>query len=95
MNIRSSAILFVILFGYVFASLTGIVSVTAEDLPAALFALGAGFSCKSFSKMHKDFQEFLTAMADNSDESQPFVFFNFSFLKAFFFNSSFLLTMFV
>ena len=56
-----------------FVMLMSLGLVPAQDLPAALFALGAGFSCKSFSKMHKDFQEFLTAMADNSDESQSTV----------------------
>ena len=63
-----------------FVMLMSLGLVPAQDLPAALFALGAGFSCKSFSKMHKDFQEFLTAMADNSDESQStvIIFFNFN-----------------
>lgn len=42
---------------------------TAQELPSSLLNLTAGFSCKSFSKMHPNYQSLLKAMSDQMEES--------------------------
>ena len=40
-----------------------------KELPSELFVLGAGFSCKSYSKLHKDFPKFQSAMANDDEDT--------------------------
>lgn len=40
-----------------------------EDLPGELFGFNAGFSCKSFSKLHPDWQSMKRAMQEDNDEA--------------------------
>lgn len=39
------------------------------DLPEKLWGYNAGFSCKSFSKLHNDWKEMQRALLDNNEES--------------------------
>lgn len=39
-----------------------------QDLPGELFGFNAGFSCKSFSKLHPDWQAMKRAMQDDNNE---------------------------
>jgi hypothetical protein len=40
-----------------------------KDLPEKLWGYNAGFSCKSFSKLHNDWKEMQRALLDNNEDS--------------------------
>ena len=40
-----------------------------QDLPPEVFGFNAGFSCKSFSKLHGEWKKFKSAMLDNNEDA--------------------------
>lgn len=42
---------------------------SVSDLPSELFGFNGGFSCKSFSRLHNDWQQLQRAMHDENMDS--------------------------
>lgn len=45
------------------------VRLLAQELPQELWGLNAGFSCKSFSRMHNNYAQFQRAMLEQNEDS--------------------------